>query len=149
MPTTTWKSIERKVADLLLGRRVPASGNGALKGDVIQLRLLPGIIAEVKHGRQVLNAGPMKLSVWIQVAERDANAAGAVGPVLVLHPEGENIRDSLVVMRLGLLSDAQKAFYSQTRLTEDTCEVEGCPRPPSRLSGICEEHEAKPKEGSA
>lgn len=120
MPTSTWKSIERKVAEFLLGRRVPASGNGAIKGDVIQLRLVPGAIAEVKHGRQVLEAGPKKLSEWLQEAERDARTAGALGAVLVLHPEGDAIGESLVVLRLGLLSSAQKALLSQSKLpTED------------------------------
>lgn len=119
MPTTTWKSIERKVAELLLGHRVPASGNGALKGDVIQIRLLPGVIAECKHGRQVLKAGPKQLSEWLQEAERDAHTAGALGPILVLHPEGEPIADSLCVLRLGLLSSAQKALLFQSKLPDE------------------------------
>ena len=116
MATSTWKAIERKVAELLLGKRVPCSGNGSIKGDVIQLRLVPGVLAEVKHGKQVLDAGPKKLSGWLQEAERDAATAGCTGPILVLHPEGDNIRDSLVVMRLGLLSNAQRALYEQSQL---------------------------------
>jgi hypothetical protein len=120
MPTSTWKGIERAVAELLEGRRVPASGNGAIKGDVIQLRLLPGLIAEVKHGRQVLKAGPKKLTAWLQEAERDSVTAGATGPVLVMHPDGQNIRDSLAILRLGLLSQAQKALVEQRRLLAET-----------------------------
>lgn len=34
-PTKTWKSIERKVADKLGGKRIPCSGNGAIEGDVL------------------------------------------------------------------------------------------------------------------
>jgi hypothetical protein len=110
MPTTTWKGIERSVAAALLGHRVPSSGNGAIKGDVVQMQLLPGLIAEVKHGQQVLKAGPKQLSEWLREAERDARTAAALGPVLVLHPFGEPIADSIVVMRLGLLSSAQRAL---------------------------------------
>jgi hypothetical protein len=116
MPTSTWKGIERAVARELQGVRVPCSGNGNIKGDVIQLRLLPGVIAECKHGRQIVKAGPAKLSEWLREAERDAHTAGALGPVLVLHPEGEPIVDSLVVMRLGLLSGAQRALIEQSKL---------------------------------
>lgn len=100
----------------LEGVRVPSSGNGAIKGDVVQLRLVPGTIAEVKHGRQVLAAGPKKLSEWLQEAERDARTAGALGPVLILHPEGGGILDSIVVLRLGLLASAQRALLHQTKL---------------------------------
>lgn len=113
MPTTTWKGIERQAAALLDGHRVPSSGNGAIKGDVVQMRLLPGMIAEVKHGRQVLKAGPAQLNAWLAEAERDARTAGAIGPVLILHPEGTGIRDSIVVMRLGLLSSAQRALQPE------------------------------------
>lgn len=116
MATTTWKDIERKVAAVLEGRRVPCSGNGSIKGDVIQLRLVPGTVAEVKHGKQVLKAGPKKLSGWLQEAERDSQKAGTTGGILVLHPERKNIKDSLVVMRLGLLSSAQRALREQAPL---------------------------------
>jgi hypothetical protein len=118
MPSTRWKGVEREVAAALQGRRVPSSGNGAIKGDIIQLRLMPGLIAEVKHGKQVLKAGPKQLSDWLQEAERDARTAGAMGPVLVLHPDGDNIADSIVVLRLGLLSSAQRALTEQSRLDD-------------------------------
>jgi hypothetical protein len=113
MPTSTWKGIERDAARELEGKRVPSSGNGAIKGDVIQMQLLPGLLAEVKHGAQVIRAGPVKLSGWLQEAERDARTAGCLGPILVLHAPGTNIRDSLVVMRLGLLSSAQRALLQE------------------------------------
>lgn len=118
MATSTWKGIERAVASELQGHRVPSSGNGAIKGDVVQMRLLPGMIAEVKHGRQVLKCGPKQLSAWLQEAERDAHTAGTLGPLLVLHPEGERILDSIAVLRLGLLASAQRALQSQTRLDD-------------------------------
>ena len=34
MPNKTWKNLERKVATMLGGKRVPSSGAGAIKGDV-------------------------------------------------------------------------------------------------------------------
>lgn len=114
MPTTTWKGIERGVAAELLGHRVPSSGNGSIKGDVVQMRLMPGLIAEVKHGAQVLGAGVAKLNGWLAEAERDARTAGCLGPVLVLHPSDTNIRQSLCIMRLGLLADAQRALMEQS-----------------------------------
>lgn len=123
MATSTWKNIERKVAELLEGHRVPCSGNGSIKGDAVQLRLMPNTLAEVKHGKQVLKAGPKQLSAWMQEAERDARTAGVMGPILVLHPERQNIADSLVVCRLGLLTRAQQSLREQTKLfTEATDE---------------------------
>jgi len=116
MATSTWKNIERAIAAALDGKRVPCSGNSAIKGDIIQMRLLPGVLCEAKHGRQVLKAGPKQLSEWLQEAERDARTAGALGPVLVLHPEGDAIADSIVVMRLGLLSGCQRALLTQAKL---------------------------------
>lgn len=116
MATSTWKNCERAVAELLEGRRVPSSGNGMIPGDVIMMRLLPSILAECKHGRQVLKASPKKLTEWMQEAERDAHRLGALGPILVLHPEGDRYADSLVVMRLGLLSSAQRSLREQAKL---------------------------------
>lgn len=107
MTTSTWKGIERSVARALEGRRVPSSGNGAIKGDVVQMRLVPDAIAEVKHGAQVFKAGPKALSAWLLEAERDARTAATSGAVLVLHPSRARVVDSLAVMRLSLLARCQ------------------------------------------
>lgn len=114
MPTTTWKGVERAVAALLDGRRVPSSGNGAIKGDVVQMRLLPGAIAEVKHGAHVLRTGPKALSAWLAEAERDAATAATLGAVLVLHPPRARVVDSLAILRLGTLAAAQRHLMERT-----------------------------------
>lgn len=63
-PTTTWKGIERDIARVLRGQRIPSSGNGALKGDVHHAHFL----IESKYGKQV----PKTLSDWYAEASRDA-----------------------------------------------------------------------------
>jgi len=49
MPNKTWKVLERKVAKMLGGQRIAASGTGAIKGDVQH----PIYFIECKWGKQI------------------------------------------------------------------------------------------------
>ena len=49
MPNKTWKDLERKVAKMLGGQRIAASGNGAIKGDVQH----DTYFIECKWGKQI------------------------------------------------------------------------------------------------
>jgi hypothetical protein len=40
MSDKSWKRLERKAASLLHGKRIPSSGSGAIKGDVLHPKLL-------------------------------------------------------------------------------------------------------------
>lgn len=111
-PTSTWKAIERKVAEVLGGQRIPASGNGAIKGDVRHDRYL----VEVKYGKQV----PLRIGKWYKEAVKDAlteavnrGDPAALVPLLVVQRPRE---DPLVIMRLSdfvALADAKEAATSR------------------------------------
>lgn len=93
-PTTTWKNFERRVATLLGGQRIPASGNGDIKGDVLH----PHFLIECKYGKQV----PSTLTGWMDEAVRDRDTEKAFTgiekpPLLVVQrPRG----DAYAIMRL-------------------------------------------------
>lgn len=91
MPDKTWKKVERKVAELLGGVRVPVTGRG--RGDMPDV--LHGILAiEVKHRDA--------LPDWILDAMRQAEASrrGEQIPVVILHQKGMAYEDSLTIVRL-------------------------------------------------
>lgn len=119
MASVRWKGIEREIAAIIEGKRVPSSGNGAIKGDVVQARLVPDAIVEAKHGQQVLKAGPKALTGWLAEAERDADTACTAGAVLVLHAPRVRVVDSLAVMRLGVLANAQRRLRGELRPGEE------------------------------
>ena len=89
MPDRTWKKAERKVAELVDGRRLPVSGRGG-QPDILNVRLA----IEVKHRRT--------LPQWLLDALRQAEQAATPGQlaVVVLHQRGQRYADSLVIVRL-------------------------------------------------
>jgi hypothetical protein len=86
-----WKTCERRIAELLGGRRVPVSGR--TRGDA----------PDVAHERFSIEVKSRKtLPAWLLDALAQARAATKDGrvPVAVLHQDGQQYRDALVVMRL-------------------------------------------------
>lgn len=81
--THTWKDVERKVANLLGGARIPLSGRNNM-GQVGDVDLV-GFDIEVKSGRQV----PMAVVGWLHVIRELARVEGEGKlPVLVMQPKG-------------------------------------------------------------
>jgi hypothetical protein len=93
------KSCERKVAALLGGKRVPASGR--TRGDAPDV-LHNSLSSEVKNRK--------KLPAWIEDAMKQAQASATNGQLLVavLHQNGWRCTDCLVVLRL-------KGFINHTK----------------------------------
>lgn len=85
------KSCERRVAELLGGKRVPVSGRA--RGDCPDVEH-PTLSIECKSRK--------KLPAWIEHAMRQAEASARGGqlPVLVLHQDHTPYAESLVVLRL-------------------------------------------------
>lgn len=86
----TWKSIERKVASYFGGTRVPVTGRQ--RGDVPDI-LHPDLSIEVKH-RQALPNWILEAMEQAEMSRRDGQTA-----IVVLHPKGSSIAESLTVMR--------------------------------------------------
>ena len=86
-----WKACERRVADLLGGRRVPVSGR--TRGDCPDIEH-PTLSIECKSRK--------KLPAWIEDAMKQAEACAQDGqlPLMVLHQDGQRYQDALIVMRL-------------------------------------------------
>ena len=89
MSNPAWKKFEQKVAKKLNGKRIPVSGAGSIKGDVITDTLL----VDCKHGRQI----PKTLINWFEKIKKDAQSEGKI-PALVLKPKGKHYE--LLVMTL-------------------------------------------------
>ena len=86
-----WKQAERRVAELLGGKRVPVSGR--TRGDCPDVEH-PTLSIECKSRK--------KLPAWIEDAMRQAEASARDGlPVAVLYQDGRKYQDSFVVCRLG------------------------------------------------
>jgi hypothetical protein len=86
-----WKACERRIAQLLGGQRVPVSGRS--RGDA----------PDIAHERLSIEVKSRKtLPAWLLDALAQARAATKDGrvPVAVLHQDGQQYRDALVVMRL-------------------------------------------------
>ena len=86
-----WKACERRIAQLLGGQRVPVSGR--TRGDA----------PDVAHERLSIEIkGRKTLPAWLLDALAQARAATKDGrvPVAVLHQDGQQYRDAVVVMRL-------------------------------------------------
>lgn len=88
---STWKAVERKVAGLLGGRRVPVSGRQ--RGDSPDVEH-DFYSIEVKHREA--------LPEWIIDAMRQAEASktGDKMPLVVLHSKGMKYEDSLAIVKL-------------------------------------------------
>ena len=86
-----WKACERRVAELLGGKRVPVSGR--TRGDCPDVEH-PTLSIECKSRK--------KLPAWIEGAMSQAEASAKNGrlPVAVLHQDDHKYRDSFVVLRL-------------------------------------------------
>ncbi len=86
-----WKACERRIAQLLGGQRVPVSGR--TRGDA----------PDVTHERLSIEVKSRKtLPAWLLDALAQARAATKDGrvPVAVLHQDGQQYWDALVVTRL-------------------------------------------------
>ena len=86
-----WKQAERRVAELLGGKRVPVSGR--TRGDCPDVEH-PTLSIECKSRK--------KLPAWIEDAMKQAEASAKNGqmPIAVLHQDGRKYRDSFIVCRL-------------------------------------------------
>ena len=97
MTEKSWKKSERRIAALLGGRRVPVSGRG--RGDV----------PDIDHASLAIEVKSRKtMPRWLQDALEQAEASAKDGqlPVAIFHQRGQRYEDSLVVMRLHSLSEA-------------------------------------------
>ena len=86
-----WKACERRVAELLGGKRVPVSGR--TRGDCPDVEH-PTLSIECKSRK--------KLPAWLEDAMKQAEACARDGqlPLIVLHQDGQRYQDALIVMRL-------------------------------------------------
>ena len=88
----TWKSAERKIAELLGGKRVPVTGRQ--RGDAPDIEH-PFFSVEVKHWQTLPN--------WLHEAMEQAEKSvrGNKIPIAVLHETGTKYDKALTVVRLG------------------------------------------------
>ncbi len=86
-----WKQVERRIAAILGGRRIPVSGRG--QGDNPDLEH-PRLSVEVK--------AHASFPVWLESALKQAELSATDGktPIAVLHPDRARYADALVVCRL-------------------------------------------------
>ena len=86
-----WKACERRVAELLGGKRVPVSGR--TRGDCPDIEH-PTLSIECKSRK--------RLPAWIEDAMKQAEASAKDGrlPVAVLHQDHAPYTESLVLVRL-------------------------------------------------
>ena len=86
-----WKACERRIAELLGGKRVPVSGR--TRGDCPDVEH-PTLSIECKSRK--------KLPAWLEDAMKQAEACVRDGqlPLIVLHQDGQRYQDALIVMRL-------------------------------------------------
>lgn len=94
--TNTWKAVERSIASLIGGKRVPVSGRQRGESPDIAHNWLS---IEVKHRR--------KLPKWIHDALDQAikSVRGNQLPVAILHQKGQRFNDAFVVVRLSDFRD--------------------------------------------
>lgn len=88
---TTWKSVERAIARIMGGRRVPVTGRG--RGDAPDIEHYVFSL-EVKHRKD--------LPDWLLEAMEQARAAQKDGqiPMVVLHKKNTKFERSLAVLEL-------------------------------------------------
>lgn len=93
---STWKAVERAVAEILGGERVPVTGRARGSAPDIAHESLA---IEVKHRKA--------MPAWLLDAMAQAVASKRAPeqlPIVVLHPKGARYVDSLVIVRLGDLA---------------------------------------------
>ncbi len=86
-----WKTAERRIAEILGGRRVPVTGRA--RGDA----------PDVEHETLSIEVNSRKsLPVWLEEAmsQAEESAKQPQLPIAVIHQDGARYRDALVVMRL-------------------------------------------------
>jgi len=88
---STWKNVERQIAKILGGERVPITGRQ--RGSAPDIAL-PEFGIEVKHRK--------RLPGWIADAVDQAVACTPQGgkPVVILHEAGQRYADSYVILKL-------------------------------------------------
>jgi len=92
MSDRAWKRRERRIADLLGGRRVPVTGRN--RGDA----------PDVEHEDLAIEVKDRKrLPAWIHDALAQATACARPGqlPIAVLHQRGQQYDQSMVVIQIG------------------------------------------------
>ena len=101
-----WKQAERRIAELLGGKRVPVSGR--TRGDCPDVEN-PTLSIECKSRK--------KLPAWIEDAMKQAEASAKDGrlPVVVLHQDRAPYAESLVLLRLDDFAEYLKEGASWTR----------------------------------
>lgn len=89
---STWKSAERRIAEILGGRRVPITGRQ--RGDAPDIEH-PTLALEVKHRKTAVPG-------WMLNGMEQAEACnpGHKLPTMVIHKQGMEYEDCLVVVRL-------------------------------------------------
>jgi len=88
MNRATWKAVERAIAKILGGQRIPITGRAEIDIDH------PWLAIEVKARH--------RLPQWIEKAMLHAETGPPHKlPIVVLHEEGRDHRNDLVMMRLG------------------------------------------------
>ena len=99
-----WKSVERRVAEILGGIRVPVSGRQ--RGDSPDV-LHPMFSVEVKHRE--------KMPYWLFDAMIQDEASQRHGqiPLVVLHENGMSIPMSFAIVRLADLVEIYRQVESQ------------------------------------
>lgn len=102
----TWKNIERKVAALLGGERVPVTGRQRGSAPDVQHELFS---VEVKHRKQ--------LPDWLLDAMNQAEASRREGqtPLVILHEKGQPVPKSLAIFRLSDIIELYKRLEEYER----------------------------------
>lgn len=106
MSNKTWKNVERRIADILGGERVPVTGRQRGSAPDISHTIYS---IEVKHRKS--------LPEWLHDAMAQANASrrGMQLPIVILHEENQPYAKSYVVVELGEF----KNWYGE--ITEPLC----------------------------
>ena len=97
MSERTWKRVEREIADLLGGTRVPITGRQ--RGDVPDIEQ-PWFAVEVKHRKQL----PVFMHEAMEQAEAAAEGTDKI-PLVVFHEKRSLYTDSYVMMRIDQLTE--------------------------------------------
>lgn len=101
---STWKSLERRLASLLGGERVPVTGRTGARGQETPDITHPIFAIEVKHRANGLPA-------WCVAARTQAHASRKphhVAEVAIIHAKSQRLEDSAVIMPLSDLLEIQR-----------------------------------------
>ena len=90
--TSNWKNVERKIADLLNGQRVPITGRTR------------GSAPDIEHDEFSIEVKHRKLfPSWLMDAFDQAIKSRKENqiPIVILHQERQKYEDSLIIIRVG------------------------------------------------